>query len=142
MHSCTETSSPHRPLPSQLRSEPKAKKWRIAGINWDHMHMGDLLRMASEAPNAEIVGVWHHTPATMQQTMQRLNIPADRAYSDYKECIEKTKPDLIILCPATAQHAEWTEKVAPFGTHVFVEKPFAASLADADRMMAAMKKTG
>ena len=47
-----------------------AKKWRIAGINWDHMHMGDLLRMASEAPNAEIVGIWHHKPEQMQPTMK------------------------------------------------------------------------
>ena len=33
------------------------KKWRIAGINFDHFHMGDLLRQASEHPNAEIVGI-------------------------------------------------------------------------------------
>jgi predicted dehydrogenase len=119
-----------------------SKKWRIAGINWDHMHMGDLLRQVSEAPNTEICGIWHHTPTQMKQTIDRLKIPADRVFADWKQCIEQSKPDLIILCPATAQHAEWTEKVAPFGTHVFVEKPFAATLADADRMIAAMAKTG
>jgi glucose-fructose oxidoreductase len=119
-----------------------AKTFRIAGINWDHMHMGDLLRMVSEHPNAEIVGVWHHTRPAMQGVIDKLKIPADRVFDDYKQCIEQSKPDLIILCPATAQHAEWTEKVAPFGTHVLVEKPFAASLADADRMIAAMAKTG
>jgi glucose-fructose oxidoreductase len=48
----------------------------------------------------------------------------------------------VILCPATAEHAEWTEKVAPFGTHILMEKPFAANLADADRMIAAMAATG
>jgi predicted dehydrogenase len=119
-----------------------AKQWRIAGINWDHMHMGDLLRMVSEHPNAEIVGVWHHDRPAMQGVIDKLKIPADRVFDDYKQCIEQSKPDLIILCPATAQHAEWTEKVAPFGTHVLVEKPFAASLADADRMIAAIAKTG
>ncbi len=34
-----------------------SKKWRIAGINFDHFHMGDLLRQTSEHPNAEIVGI-------------------------------------------------------------------------------------
>jgi glucose-fructose oxidoreductase len=56
--------------------------------------------------------------------------------------LEQTQPDLIILCPPTAEHADWVERVAPYGAHVFVEKPFAASLADADRMIAAMKPSG
>ena len=31
------------------------KRWRIAGINFDHFHMGDLLRQTAEHPNAEVV---------------------------------------------------------------------------------------
>ena len=34
-----------------------AKTFRVAGINFDHMHMGDLLRMCQEHPQVEIVGV-------------------------------------------------------------------------------------
>ena len=41
------------------------KKWRIAGINFDHFHMGDLLRQASEHPNAEIVGISDEQPERM-----------------------------------------------------------------------------
>ena len=48
----------------------------------------------------------------------------------------------MILCPATARHADWTEQVAAFGTHLLVEKPFAASLAEADRMIAAVAEDG
>ena len=33
------------------------KIWKIAGINFDHFHMGDLLRYAHEHPHAEIVGI-------------------------------------------------------------------------------------
>ena len=32
-------------------------KWKIAGINFDHFHMGDNLRMAHEHPEVEIVGL-------------------------------------------------------------------------------------
>ena len=39
------------------------KRWRIAGINFDHFHMGDLLRQTSEHPNAEIVGISDEKPA-------------------------------------------------------------------------------
>ena len=54
----------------------------------------------------------------------------------------RTKADLAIVCSATAEHAEYVEKVAPHGLHILVEKPFAASVADARRMIAAMEGTG
>lgn len=118
------------------------RRWKIAGINFDHMHMGDLLRMVLEHGNAEIVGISDLKPERMQTAITHCNIPGDRVFTDYRQCLEKTRPDIVILCPATAAHAAWTEKVAPFGTHILMEKPFASSLADADRMIAAVKKTG
>ena len=118
------------------------KTWRIAGINFDHSHMGDNLRMVHEHPKAEIVGVCHEDPARMASTIHSLAIPAERVFTDYQQCIEATRPDIVLLCPATAHHGEWTEKVAPYGVHILMEKPFAASLAEADRMIAAMAATG
>lgn len=118
------------------------KRWKIAGINFDHFHMGDLLAMAHAHPDVEIVGISDEQPARMQWSIDQFRLPADRVFTDYRACLEKCRPDLVILCPATAQHAEWTEKVAPYGTHILMEKPFAASLADADRMIAALRQTG
>jgi len=118
------------------------KAWKIAGINFDHMHMGDLLRMVHEHPHAQIAGICDESPERMQSAISDFKLPSDRVFTDYRRCIETTRPDLIILCPATARHAEWTEKVVPFGTHILMEKPFAATLADADRMIAAVARTG
>lgn len=118
------------------------KAWKIAGINFDHMHMGDLLRMVHEHPNAQIVGVCDETPERMKSAISNFQISGSQIFTDYRTCLETTKPDMVVLCPATAKHAEWTEKVAPFGTHILMEKPFAATLADADRMIAAVANTG
>ncbi|HVP18432.1 MAG TPA: Gfo/Idh/MocA family oxidoreductase [Spirochaetia bacterium] len=118
------------------------KKWKIAGINFDHDHMGDNLRMAFDHPNAEIVGICHEEPRTMEQAARNFSIPPDRVFTDYRKCLEATKPDIVLLCPATARHAEWLLKVAPYGVHVLLEKPFAASLSDADLMIKAMRETG
>lgn len=104
--------------------------------------MGDLLRNAKEHPTAEIVGVCDEDRDAMQPAVEALDIPPDCVYTDYAACLEATRPDLVILCPPTAEHALWVERVAPYGVHVFVEKPFAASVADADRMIAAVQKTG
>ena len=118
------------------------KTWKIAGINFDHMHMGDLLRLVHEHPAAEIVGICHEDPARMEGTAQKLAIPSERQFTDYRECLEKAKPDIAILCPSTARHGEYVQKVAPYGVHILVEKPMAASLADADAMIRAVAATG
>jgi predicted dehydrogenase len=116
--------------------------WRIAGINFDHMHMGDLLRMVHNHPNAEIVGICHEDRARMEQAIGDFAIPDAQVFTDYRACLERTRPDLVVLCPATAHHADWTEKVAAYDVHIVMEKPFAASLAEADRMIAAQARTG
>lgn len=121
--------------------KPKGK-WRIAGVNFDHDHMGDNLRMVFNHPNAEIVGICHEEAHRMERTAQSFSIPADHVFTDYRKCIEATKPDIVLLCPATARHAEWVLKVAPYGVHILLEKPFASSLADADLMIRAMRETG
>ena len=115
---------------------------RVVGINFDHMHMATLLRQAAAHPGAEVVGVCDEAPRRMTSIVDELSLPAAAVFSDFRTCLETTKPDLVMLCPATATHGDWVEAIAPFTTHVLVEKPFAASLADADRMIAAMNETG
>lgn len=114
------------------------RTWRVAGIDFDHMHMGDNLRMAFEHPNVEIVGICDAERDRMTGAIDAFGIPDDRVFTDVEACLEKTKPDFVVLCPATARHGEYVEKVAPHGPHLLVEKPFAASLKEADRMMAAV----
>jgi glucose-fructose oxidoreductase len=115
-----------------------ARTWRVAGVSFDHMHIGDLLRMVAGHPQARLVGISDAQPERMQQAIQSLGIPDSAVFTDYRECLERTRPDLVLLCPSTLQHAEWVERVAPYGAHILVEKPFAASVADADRMIRAM----
>lgn len=117
------------------------KRWKIAGVNFDHMHMGDLLRQVHEHPDAEIVGIADEQPARMAGAIANFGLPPDRVFTDYRRCLEQTRPDLVILCPATAEHAKWTQLVAPYRTHILVEKPFAATLAQADAMIAAVAAT-
>src|SRR6266852_2756725 len=117
-------------------------RWKIAGISFDHMHMGDNLRMAHEHANVEIVGLCDEKRERMAAAAKAFAIPPNRLYTDERKLLEETRPDLVLLCPVTARHGEWVQRVAPFGVHVLIEKPFAASLAEADAMIAAMKATG
>ena len=116
----------------------KKRTWKIAGINFDHFHMGDLLRYAHEHPNVEIVGISDEKPERMEEAVKKGLVTRDQVFTDYRQCLEKTKPDVVILCPAASKHGEWVKKVAPYGPHLLVEKPFAASLKEADAMSGAM----
>ncbi|MEK6247348.1 MAG: Gfo/Idh/MocA family oxidoreductase, partial [Planctomycetales bacterium] len=104
--------------------------------------MADNLRMVHEHPDAEIVGLCDALPKRMREAVRNFDVPPQRIYTDYRLCLSETDPDMVLLCPATAGHAQWVEKIAPSDVHLVMEKPFAASLADADRIIAAMAVTG
>ena len=117
-------------------------KWRVAGINFDHMHMGDLLRMVHDHPDAEIIGIYDRTREKMDQAIANFGIPDTAVFTDLETCLAQSRPDVAILCAAPAEHADHVDVLARHGINVLVEKPFAASVADARRMMEAMDKSG
>jgi predicted dehydrogenase len=117
-------------------------KFRVVGISFDHMHMGDLLRLVHEHPGAEIAGIFDPDRSTMQRAVDALAIPDDRIFTDFDACMTATRPDLAILCSAASDHRRYTERLAVYGVNVMVEKPFAASLEDARAMISAMSGTG
>ena len=100
---------------------------RIVGISFDHMHMGDLLRMVHENPDAEIAAIDDPDRAKMQAAVDAFAIPEERVFTDFDVCMAAGSYDMAILCAATAEHATFTERLAPHGVHVFVEKPICLS---------------
>ncbi|MCA9132792.1 MAG: Gfo/Idh/MocA family oxidoreductase, partial [Planctomycetales bacterium] len=114
--------------------------YRVAGISFEHMHMGDNLQMAAEHPECEVVGICDVQRSRLSDAQAALQLPDEALFADWEHCIERAQPDLIVLCPATGDHAVWVERLAPFGLPLLIEKPMAASLADADRMIAACQQ--
>jgi glucose-fructose oxidoreductase len=106
------------------------------------MHMGDLLRLVVDHPDAEVVGVWHSDRAVPTEVLGRLNLPADLIFDRWEECLERSHPTAAVVCAPPASHAEWTERIAQRGLDLLVEKPMAGCLADADRMIVAMQQAG
>jgi glucose-fructose oxidoreductase len=115
--------------------------FRVVGVSFDHTHMGDLLRQVHEHPDAEIAGIYDPDRARMKSAIETFAIPENRVFTDLDACLG-IGADLAILCSATADHADMAERIATSGAHLFVEKPFAASAADARRMIAAMDASG
>lgn len=118
------------------------RQWKIAGINFDFRHMDHLLAYAHAAGNAEICGVWHSQPDEMNDVIRTCNLAPEKVYSDWRECIEKSEPDLVITCPATRDHALWVGRILDYGKHVLLEKPFASNLKEADALIARSREVG
>lgn len=118
------------------------KRWKVIGVNFDHFHMTDNLAMASQHPDVDIVGICDTRPERLRAAQTQFQLPDRSVFTDYQACLASTAPDIVLLCPAAAKHGIWTERIAPCGAHLIIEKPFAASLAEADRMVNAVAGLG
>lgn len=116
--------------------------FRILGIGFDHMHMGDLLAEAHAHPGAEIAGLFDPDPARTTAAARAFAVPPERVFTHLATCLAEAPADLAIVCTATASHAETVATLAPTGMSVLVEKPFAARSGEARAMIAAMAAGG
>jgi len=65
-----------------------------------------------------------------------------RYYSDWRELLERERPDIAAVATPPATHAEIACHAMERGTHVLIEKPLAITLEDAERIMATAERTG
>lgn len=56
-------------------------------------------------------------------------------YTDYKELLEKERPELVAIATESGKHAEIAIDCIHAGCHVIIEKPIALSIEDADRIL-------
>lgn len=113
------------------------QKFRVAGISFEHMHMGDNLQMVVDHPECELVGICDPDSRRMVDAVQAFGLSDAQVFNDWQHCLQATEPDFIILCPGTGSHATWVQRLAQYGRPILLEKPMAASLEDADRMLTA-----
>ncbi|MGH2371153.1 MAG: Gfo/Idh/MocA family protein, partial [Chloroflexota bacterium] len=66
-----------------------------------------------------------------------------RTYADFRELLERERPDVVSICTWPPLHPEMAEAAAEFGAKAILsEKPMAVDLAGCDRMLAAAERAG
>ena len=115
-----------------------ADSLRVAVLGMAHDHLWTNLTQLSEINDVNLVAGADADPRLLEQFTQETG--CDAVYDDYEALLEQVKPDAVFGFGATGEHADVVEMCAPLGIHVMVEKPMAATLEQADRMLAAARK--
>lgn len=76
-------------------------------------------------PCVEVVSVSDTSKVVLD--ILKKNVPSLEVFTDYKEMIEQTHPDAVIVCTPPNFHYEVCRFACEKGINVFCEKPFTVS---------------
>lgn len=90
----------------------------------------------ADIPGTEVVAVADEHEAGRRDAQRKLK--AANAYADYREMLDKERLQIVAVGPRWIdQHHEIAMKVAEYGCHMFMEKPFVQTLRQADDVIRA-----
>jgi len=95
----------------------------------------------AEAPEVELTAFADLDPAKVRALQERYGVP--RGYQDYREMIERERPDIVSVTTPATHHCEAVLFAAEQGVPaIYCEKALCCSLAEADRMVEAVESRG
>ena len=105
-------------------------------------HMGKSHAKAYHAlPGFEIVGVVSRGEKSRRALLDALGVDYPQ-FSDYREALAATKPDAVSINTYPDTHADYASQAFAAGCHVFLEKPVAPTVAEAEAVVAAAERSG
>ncbi len=118
---------------------PGVKKLRIGLIGCGAFGESHMATFAG-IPYAEVVAVTDIDPRRAERAASRYNIPA--IAEDFRELCALPQVDAVDVVTPEAHHLAPVLMAFENGKHVFVEKPMSTTVADAQAMVDAARKTG
>ena len=80
----------------------------------------------------QLVGVAESSEVTLQQAMKRFHVAG---YTDYRQMVEQTHPDLVAVVVPTQSHFTVAEYLLNQGINVLIEKPMASTIEEANTLL-------
>ena len=112
---------------------------RTAVIGLGRVGWGYHLPSLAEHPGFDLIAVGDPLQERMEEGARKYGI---KGYTSCTELLEMEKPDLLVVASPTPYHAEQAMEAMRRGIDVFLEKPMAMTLAEADAMIEVMKEHG
>ncbi|WP_455854239.1 Gfo/Idh/MocA family protein [Ensifer canadensis] len=117
-----------------MSSTSKPVRVLVAGLG----NMGRSHALAyHNNPGFEIVGLVNRSKVELPEELRGYEI-----HPDFNAALAELKPELCSVCTYSDSHADYAVAAFEAGCDVFVEKPLATTVADAERVVAAARKHG
>ena len=103
---------------------------------------GNILRAALADGRVKVVGLCDPDQSQLQrsaQEVEKLSGDTPRHYGDYRELLEKEKPQLVIIATPDHWHALITIAAVKSGAQVYVEKPISHTILEGVAMVKAAR---
>jgi UDP-N-acetylglucosamine 3-dehydrogenase len=97
-------------------------------------------RVLSEIKDSELVAICDVDIERARKAASKYNIGS--CYSDFHEMIRVEKPEAVTICTPSTTHAEITVACLNRGLDVLVEKPMAATVEDATKILETEERVG
>jgi len=125
-----------------LGAEERRYRTAIIGTGWWGMNiLGEA--MASKA--CKVVGMCDVDQRLLNpawEKVQRLTGDSPQRYRDYRELLDREKPEICIVATPDHWHPLQTIAAVRAGAHVYVEKPISHTIAEGRAMVRAARDTG
>ena len=114
------------------------KKVGVLGLAHGHVFSFGKEWNENKALGVEITGAWDRDPKRLKDGAEKL---CTKAYGDL-DALLGSGIDAVVITSETAFHADLAEKAAAAGKDIILYKPMALTMAEADRIVAAVEKAG
>src|SRR5436305_316785 len=87
----------------------------------------------------DLVGIADIWEPSLKRATSRFSVTG---YTDYRQLIERTKPDLVVVVVPTEKHFEVASYALDRGIHVLVEKPITSTVEEAEALIQLASRRG
>jgi predicted dehydrogenase len=125
-----------------IRNPHRAYKTALIGSGWWGKN---ILKEAVEAGKSKVVALCDVDRNALEVAAEQVkgwNGDQPKIYGDYRELLEKEKPEIVIIATPDHWHALTSIAAVKAGAHVFVEKPTGHTVHESSAMLKAAKESG
>ena len=114
---------------------------KVGILGFAHGHVNAYCTQWQQKPEygIELVAGWDHDAARLAKSAETYHV---QPYATLEECLAHPGLQAVVIGAETSLHADVVEKAAAAGKQIALQKPLALTLAEADRIVAAVERHG
>ena len=125
---------------SHARAYQRISGFKIVGIVTRSPESRRKLNLELERLGFEDVGMWPEVLRSLNQAHQKGFLMRGYAeFDDFEKALHETKPDVVSISTYPDSHARYALAALEAGAHLFIEKPLAESVAEAEAIVTKAK---